>query len=205
MGDWIDKIEEDPLLILETPRKSGERARIVVENIWDQVPVGGASMPREFTVIFWRTRDIEYERAPISAEFVVNDGEPFCLKAGVSTRPGGPRITTSDLREIKIEEMLDHAIEVLARDDYGSPEKWLYGSGQSAAARRKVNRSRLRVNDDFLRDVAKVYTANIASGTPAKAVADRYGRARRTASLWIKKAREAGYIDRLMKETDTDG
>ncbi len=49
------------------------------------------------------------------------------------------------------------------------------------------------MTDDFLKDVARVYRENV-DNNPTMAVAQYTGRAHRTAALYVKQAREAGFL-----------
>lgn len=49
------------------------------------------------------------------------------------------------------------------------------------------------ITDELLREVADVYRANV-DDRPTIAVAEHFGRQHRTAALYVKKARERGFL-----------
>ena len=67
------------------------------------------------------------------------------------------------------------------------------GTMRRARAGRKV-----KVTDDLLREVAEVYRANV-SGKPTEAVANHFDRSHRTATLYIKRARDNGFLGAAIK------
>jgi hypothetical protein len=60
------------------------------------------------------------------------------------------------------------------------------------AARRTSKR---RLSDEMLEEVAQVYRSNVTN-KPTQAVADHFGKAHRTAGLYVSRAREAGLLGR---------
>lgn len=55
-----------------------------------------------------------------------------------------------------------------------------------------------KVTPALLREVAEVYRANVAH-QPTQAVAEHFDKAHRTATLYVKRAREAGYLGAAIK------
>lgn len=180
---------------LENQTRRGEWALIRVPDEAPMVPIaGGARLPRQFEVM---TRP-EAEGPLHTATFAVIDGRPKCIGAGAFMwRPEDREIQTTDLRAVRIGDMLDHAAEALtARDE---PFGWTTGPDVRGTAQRTVRNARRRVNDDLLRQVAAIYEANL-DGAPVAEVEAEFGVSRRTASLYVKKARDAGYIARMKRD-----
>ena len=61
-----------------------------------------------------------------------------------------------------------------------------------AVARARA-RSRRKVTDEVLRQVADVYRANV-NDRPTQAVRERFGMPRSTAALYVRRARDAGHL-----------
>jgi transposase len=49
-------------------------------------------------------------------------------------------------------------------------------------------------SDDLLRSVAEIYNANLAGGSPTKAVGAALHHKQSTAQLYVRKARDRGFI-----------
>jgi hypothetical protein len=62
------------------------------------------------------------------------------------------------------------------------------GHKSRARAARKVN-----ITDDVLREVAEVYRANV-SDRPTLAVAEHFDKGHSAAALYVKRARERGFL-----------
>jgi hypothetical protein len=63
---------------------------------------------------------------------------------------------------------------------------------------RAVRSARRKVTDDVLRDVAEVYRREIGKN-PTEAVADHLGVAMRTAGLYVRRARDAGFLGEALR------
>ena len=66
-------------------------------------------------------------------------------------------------------------------------------AARDARASRKV-----KITDALLREVASVYRANV-NDRPTEAVAEHFGRQHRTATQYIKRARERGFLGPAIK------
>ena len=53
-------------------------------------------------------------------------------------------------------------------------------------------RARRKITPQVLAEVSQVYRENLSTGAPTKAVAEHFGLAPSTASLYVKRARAAG-------------
>ena len=182
---------------LERETRRGEYALIRVPDDAPYVPIGGdAMLPRQFEVVLRPD-----ENGPRhTATFAVIDGRPTCIGAGVFMwAPEDREISTTDLRAVRIGDMLDHATGWLAaKASTPDPFGWAIGPEFRSAATTAVRNARRRVNDDLLREVAAIYEANIQDA-PVAAVEAEFGVSRRTASLYVKKAREAGFVTTMAR------
>lgn len=145
----------------------------------------------------------------LSLRIKVIDGVPECVGVRLtSTRDTAP-LTGSVVRQVDLEDWVEFACtratrqveeawESLDRD----PDGWATGDETpavvavraAAKAVRRARRSRGSYSPETLRKVAEVYEANLGS-FPTKAVRELLGGvAQSTAQLYVKKARERGFI-----------
>lgn len=165
---------------------------------WGYTTAGDGELPRRFEV--WFGGDVAHVAA-----FEVRDGRPVCVAAGAQATTG--RVQTADLRAVRIQDMLDHALRVLSQPA-GLPGAWAIAHPWAAEepefrrARTEVAKAASRrVSDDQLREVARVYEANI-DGAPTQTVADTFGISLRTASNWVKRATDSGFIAQRQRKAD---
>jgi hypothetical protein len=135
-------------------------------------------------------------------------GIPQCRQLLLASPPDTREVRQSDLRSVDVEHFLREACHLAAVHVTGEHDAGVLEVSDDAAdadhaqvarsltrARRNTRR---RIADDQLPHVADVYRAN--PGRPTAAVADHFGLPLRTASLYVKRAREAGQL-----KEDTDG
>jgi hypothetical protein len=124
----------------------------------------------------------------------------------VSRRPNGPEVTSESLRTIPLRRLVRLAVE-----EAGDITGW---SDQDAVLLRPgdgVPFAGEGPTDRNLLAGAYVYAiAALSGGTPAKAVAEAFGIEQRTASNWVRKARDRGYLDNgslqgLLQENEAAG
>jgi hypothetical protein len=137
--------------------------------------------------------------------FQVRDGVPQCRSAELRSTDEGREVLASDLRGVRLEDLLEVAlVQVgLVFETSGEGDTLLTTmepigtvdeARQTLAEMRGVRReARRKVSDEFLREVAEVYRANV-SDKPTTAVARWSGKKHRTAGLYVKQAREKGYL-----------
>ena len=71
------------------------------------------------------------------------------------------------------------------------------GTAMRAAHSKPVRRTRTRVTESTLKDVAEVYRVAWASGKPpTQAVADAFYKSHSTAARWVGLARQQGHLGR---------
>ncbi|MFS3127484.1 hypothetical protein ACLM5J_03670 [Nocardioides sp. Bht2] len=175
--------------------QGGQQTVIRVPEDVDYVGVGddGTTLPLQFEVVFLSEREGE---AAHRASFAVIGGRPVCMGAGAfMVEPDDREVQTADLRAIRVRDMLDHGVRYLAakRSVSQAGSAWEIGPDLGREGVRKVQQARRRVNDDQLREVARVYKANL-DGAPTAAVRDHFDTSLRTASNWVKRATERGFI-----------
>ena len=143
----------------------------------------------------------------------VRDGRPQCV--GIRSEEGGPEITTSLLREIRMKQEIRYIVSLLAvRLLWDEEREEVVGehvlSPRSMDDRRPwgemtegvvaaipKRRGRPRLSDEFLSEVAEIY--RVAETTRQKttfAIMNRWeDTAPATARGWIAKARERGFLE----------
>lgn len=133
--------------------------------------------------------------------FEVRGGVPQCVGLHLDSTEHGREIRRADLR-IPLEDHLEWATQAVAqpvRDIRREPGRTVFeldstGLDVFRSGLRRVRRvaARRGPGEAELREAAEVYTR--AGATPTVAVAEHFGIAHRTASLWISRARKAGYL-----------
>jgi hypothetical protein len=113
----------------------------------------------------------------------------------MSTASGPPTSSLNrSLAEIRIDDVLEMAVQMMFYGSSGDEDTEL---ARGLAAKREAQAARaarkVKITDLLLREVARVYRANLGSG-PTQAVAKHFGRGHRTATLYVAKARERGFL-----------
>jgi hypothetical protein len=161
--------------------------------------VGDRLLPEDYEVDGVPTDDDP--RPAYHLTFKVIDGVPQCREVRVTSTDHGREVRRSDL-QFAIEDYLEWAtlslaqpVASTARED-GRLVMTLDPRGldafRSMVRRARRTTHRRGPSDEQLREAAGVYRA--ADHAPTQAVADRFEIAHRTASLWIKRAREKGML-----------
>ena len=143
-------------------------------------------------------------------EFTVgDDGVPRTTTVMICAQQDGRReVRASDLRRIRpLEHILEQSIDMIAMRSSVVVDKPVPIVPRDviadAVARRRTVRSVRRADrrvftEERAAEVAEVYVANMAGGSPTKAVREHFGIAESTASLYVKRARPL--IDKKLKE-----
>jgi len=173
---------------------------------------GGIFLPERFEVIEPLTEDGKFSPAEIRDDgrgfsyrqidrtvhykFEMQEGVPRCVFVGFGSPPGFEEIRPQDLRNAHIEAALAAILDFFAGTNAQGlrPQKVVRTAGVELVRKRR----RHALTDDVLREVAAIYEESI-NDAPTQAVADHYGIELRTASLRVKRAREAGYITKTAK------
>jgi hypothetical protein len=164
-----------------------------------RVEVGDRDLPEDYEVD--GVPDDDDPRPAYHLTFKVIDGAPQCREVRVTSTDHGREVRRSDL-QFAIEDYLEWAtlcvaqpVASTARED-GRLVMTLDPRGldafRSTVRRARRTTHRRGPSDEQLRAAADVYRA--AEHAPTQAVADRFEIAHRTASLWIKRAREKGML-----------
>jgi hypothetical protein len=184
---------------------SGDRSEIHYKprqsGTW--VTVGDdREMPAEFVVNFWPRSEIDEPYVEI--HYAVIGGVPQCRAIVISAIKRRREVRAADLRRIPIEDVLEATAAQIAEQvtttANGTEQRvrrplvdpWRR-SGVAAVrgARRQLRR---KITDDLLRQVAAVYRANVDGGKPVAAVAADLGVEDRTARLYVRRARDRGFL-----------
>lgn len=188
-----------------------ERLKLAPEGNWVRYrtedgfqPVGdGKLLPRSFEACF-----PDDDGAPeLHLRIEMRSGQPQCRQLLLLSPPGCREVRQSDLRLADVEYYLREACHLAAVHVTGEADGCVMVTDDAtdadhAAMARALSRARRstrrKLPADRLPEVAEVYLAN--PGRPTAAVAERFRMPLRTASLYVKRAREAGLI-----EEGTDG
>jgi hypothetical protein len=164
----------------------------------------GSLLPRAFEACF-----PDDSGAPeLHLRIEMRGGIPQCRQLLLLSPPGDREVRQSDLRSADVEHFLGVACQlaavhvteelegggIMVTDDGMEADHARVAKSVSRARRN----TRRKLSDDRLPEVAEVYRAN--PGRPTAAVAEHFRWPLRTASLYVKRARDAG----LLKE-DSDG
>lgn len=183
---------------------AGQQTVIRVPEDVEYVSVDGddTTLPIQFEVVFLPKAEGEPGHR---ASFAVLGGRPVCMGAGAfMVVPEDREVQAGDLRAVRVGDMLEHGVRYLAarRSVVEAGSVWEIGPDLGREGLRKVQQARRRVNDEHLRRVAAVYEANL-DGAPVAEVEAEFSVSRRTASLYVKKARDAGFITRMKRDGET--
>lgn len=134
---------------------------------------------------------------------VLDDGTPICRELRLVTADGASRgVRSGDLR-LSVEDLVQaacalatfHGEQTAGGAMKFTPTAWDVERHESTrrAIAQAQSRARRRLTDAQLREVAEVYNANTTA--PTKAVEEHFDIPRRTAGLYVKRARDMGLID----------
>ena len=193
----MDGATQDPFLVISLPNDAGE----ITQSI-ESVRVGDRELPR---VIEMTQRHKGEPRLHLFVRVEVIDGVPECRRVELRADPGGRQIRQVDLRDLNVADMVEMMAAITARriveerdgqairtliefgeKPYFEAVKRVRGARRSASAR--------RVTPAFLEDVAKIYRDHFEDA-PTRAVALAFNVGPRMASVYVQKAREAGYLN----------
>ncbi len=185
---------------------SGGTYRLWTDGPPRAVTVGDAEIFEAFTF-----SAESFVRPGIRLEMAVRviGGVPQCVSVSFhSTHPEEP-VIDAVVRDFRLEHWIEVACSRAVHTPPAAYEamEWndsepsfppgvpsvIEAAGRARKAARQARRSRRGHSDDLLRRVADTYEAN-SSGTPTKAVGEAFGVAQSTAQLYVKKARERGFI-----------
>jgi hypothetical protein len=170
-------------------------------------PVGRAQIPipKTFTL---QLRDDHLGQPDVEVTWQVRDGKPECT--AVTFTAAEQEVRTSWMCRVRLDGLLDSVIRwmmsgtisleddtgQLLNEDGAGGFQLEPGPVEAAAAVRTARKT--KITDDLLREVADVYRANV-DDKPTIAVAEHFGREHRTAALYVKKARDRGFLGAAMR------
>jgi hypothetical protein len=158
-------------------------------------PVGRIQIPKTFTL---QLLDDHLGRPDVEVTWQVRGGKPQCTAVTVTATE--QEVQSSWLCGIRLDDLLDHVIQRM-RSGLDDPDTdWFdfprlaeaAAAGRSAAAQVRIAR-KTKITDELLREAAEIYRA-AGTDKPTMAVAEHFGRQHRTAAVYVKKARERGYL-----------
>lgn len=169
----------------------------------------GSWAPSEFTYVEM-PHDSSTPYFVVECEYTAEDRVPRIIAFQVIQRDPAREVRSSDLRSISLEAALEAAwLKIVQRgvtvqaDGLVDPTTAVdqIRSADLDRAHRKTYRglraaNRRRMTDELLREVAKIYEGAESGGQPTKAVKEHFGLATSTASLYVKRARDAGHLPR---------
>jgi hypothetical protein len=165
----------------------------------------GTQTPREFTYV-------EMPSDPAAPYFVMEceyspvDLVPRIMTFQLIQRDPMREVRSTDLRHVHLEDALEQAwlkatiqpVRVKGNEaspaDVASPAKTEQDKRKTLRGLRSQNRR--KVTPNLNQKVAEIWLGD-ATGAPTKAVADHFDLAPSTASLYVKRARDAGLLPRM--------
>ena len=138
------------------------------------------------------------------ARIEVRNGAPELREFSLTSTEDGKQIEISVLRNFDFEGMIEtvSGVERMNAGIWGEDETSASGSAvvtvedliEDQRQGRKSARTarRTKVGPSMLREVADVYRA--AQAAPVRAVAEHFGKSRRSATLYVQRARSEGYL-----------
>jgi hypothetical protein len=165
-----------------------------LERSEEFAPLGMAMVPKWFTV---HLVDMENRGPDIDLTFEVRNGRHECRDVRVSSRVGR-EVTAADLCGVRIDDALEMAMKVIFYTGDDEDAEIARGVEAMRAAREARASRRVKITDELLQEVARVYRANV-NDKPTEVVAEHFGRQHRTATQYIKRARERGFLGSAIK------
>jgi hypothetical protein len=160
-------------------------------------------LPRHFVACFPDDRG----GPELHLRFEVSAGVPYCREVALRSIPGEREVRPVDIRSIDLELYLEvacqmvtphvSALPVLGEGGLQYPDVPADPQQVARSLSRARRNTRRKIADDKLPEVAEVYRAN--PDRPSAAVADHFGIERRTARLYVRRARDAGLLEEVSK------
>ena len=137
----------------------------------------------------------------------VRDGVPECREIRITSQATGRPLRDKDLKDLRVDDEVERILAHFARsqDHQQDGVHLAFGDWMGAADSYEVQRETLRklrrvrkqanskITPAMLQEVAQVYRENVAD-RPTEAVARHFGKGDRTGGLYIKMAREKGFL-----------
>jgi hypothetical protein len=149
-------------------------------------------------------------RSEVRVEIEVDTGGVAeCRDVRVVSVGAGRSVRARDIRAVKLDDLIEAGFALAvwqpavlseqARRHGVDASDWFTGSTvdesqtEVRGLRRRRRDKNRTITDDLLREVAEVYRSNLDRG-PTQAVAERFSKAPSTAALYVKLARDAGFL-----------
>ncbi|MDQ3465980.1 MAG: hypothetical protein M3500_15110 [Actinomycetota bacterium] len=162
------------------------------------VRVGDRYLPAELFVAF----PSDARGPALRMRLAVVNGVPQCRELTIESKDTGREVRTADLRAVTLETWIEDLFAVVSQRIVSEKDGIVSTvSGESplrmAEAAKVVQRarsaSRQVITEETIREVARVYRAN-ATRRPTQAVAKAFGVQHRTASKYVRRARDLGLL-----------
>lgn len=161
----------------------------------------GSWSPKQFTYI-----EVPSDKSKpyfvMECEFSRTDLVPRITAFHVMQREASREVRLADLRHVRLEDALEAAwskvtIPSVTRKNRVSPPVWVFQELTEQDKRKTLrglrSQNRRKITPNVHQKVAEIWLAD-STGAPTKAVADHFGLAPSTASLYVKRARDAGLL-----------
>lgn len=159
----------------------------------------GSWSPKQFTYV-----EVPSDKSKpyfvMECEFSGPDSVPRITSFHVMTREPSREVRLADFRHVRLEDALEEAwlkvtIPTVTRNKRVSPPVWVFQELTEQDKRKTLrglrSQNRRKITMSVHQKVAEIWLAD-TTGAPTKAVADHFGLAPSTASLYVKRARDAG-------------
>jgi hypothetical protein len=171
---------------------------VMYDAFEELVEVEGVHIPAEFHLRLTGGT----EQPSLHITFQVHDGRPFCVAVNLGAKPQGRQVLPVDFETLR--NKLNHYSEVASttamlhvRRESGAANAVALSRVGPPTARRAYRaaqkRSRTKVTDELLSEVAELYRDS-GPDSAWGAIADRYGVSKSTAGRYVVLARKAGYL-----------
>ncbi len=142
----------------------------------------------------------------------IDAGNVVCSSLEIKRVPGGGPVDTSTVHGIPIKPLVDaavvwesanaRAIVDIEGGVRGADGKYLFNRDDTHDTEKNARalRRQRSVTDELLREVADVYLAD-TFGAPTLAVEDHFNTSNRTATRWVKLARQRGFLPKYERPT----
>ena len=180
------------------------RLRVSSNSKDGKARIGNRLLPRRFTL----TAINDDDSPNLRMVFAVLDGVPQCRGVHIESSDGGREVQSGDLRALRLEDFLEFAMtetaSVVTKTTAAGETTAVHTVDPDERARtlkvlqRARSDARRKVTDDMLREVAAIYRTNL-DNNPTQAVADHYDKSPRSARLYVKQARDKGFLGAAVK------
>lgn len=161
-------------------------------------------LPESFTARW----DFEGDHT-VEFDVAVEDGAAVCDAIRILRRPGGPSLSAQELRRLPVANWLEYACAMAALerttttgDDGKAVTTISVADAEDAVGAIPVGRRRTFITDEYLEnDVARVWLSARREGlAPTREVQEQLHLSARTASRYVKLARDRGYLKKGEQE-----